>query len=98
GAAGAGLRAARKRWESSELASRHPQALSGGQQQRVALARALARQPQLLLLDEPTAALDPATREDVFAELIAQVRLLGLPALAVTHDPHLALMADWMAV
>lgn len=82
----------------SELASRHPQTLSGGQQQRVALARALARQPQLLLLDEPTAALDPATREDVFAELIAQVRLLGLPALAVTHDPHLALMADWMAV
>jgi ABC-type Fe3+/spermidine/putrescine transport system ATPase subunit len=51
-----------------------------------------------LLLDEPTAALDPATREDVFAELIAQVRQLGLPALAVTHDPHLALMADWMAV
>jgi len=82
----------------SGLASRHPQTLSGGQQQRVALARALARQPQLLLLDEPTAALDPATREDVFAELIAQVRLLGLPALAVTHDPHLALMADWMAV
>ena len=82
----------------SELASRHPQTLSGGQQQRVALARALARQPQLLLLDEPTAALDPATREDVFAELIAQVRQFGLPALAVTHDPHLALMADWMAV
>ena len=82
----------------SGLASRHPQTLSGGQQQRVALARALARQPQLLLLDEPTAALDPATREDVFAELIAQVRRLGLPALAVTHDPHLALMADWMAV
>ena len=82
----------------SELASRYPQTLSGGQQQRVALARALARQPQLLLLDEPTAALDPATREDVFAELIAQVHLLGLPALAVTHDPHLALMADWMAV
>ena len=82
----------------SGLASRHPQTLSGGQQQRVALARALARQPQLLLLDEPTAALDPATREDVFAELIAQVRQLGLPALAVTHDPHLALMADWMAV
>ena len=82
----------------SELASRHPQTLSGGQQQRVALARALARQPKLLLLDEPTAALDPATREDVFAELIAQVRQLGLPALAVTHDPHLALMADWMAV
>ncbi|HUZ65663.1 MAG TPA: ABC transporter ATP-binding protein [Acetobacteraceae bacterium] len=77
---------------------RHPQELSGGQQQRVALARALARQPQLLLLDEPTSALDPATRDELMAELIEQVRHLGLPTLAVTHDPHLAVLADWTAV
>lgn len=82
----------------NNAADRYPDALSGGQQQRVALARALAREPRLLLLDEPTSALDPATRDDLLAELIDQVRRLGLPTLAVTHDPHLAVMADWMAV
>lgn len=80
------------------VASRYPDALSGGQQQRVALARALARGPELLLLDEPTSALDPATREVILADLIAEIRHLGLPTLAVTHDPHLAVMADWMAL
>lgn len=80
------------------LGERYPADLSGGQQQRVALARALARQPQLLLLDEPTSALDPATRDDVFGEVLIEVRRLGLPTLVVTHDPHLAIMADWMAV
>lgn len=78
----------------AELAQRWPAQLSGGQQQRVALARALARQPQLLLLDEPTSALDPATRDDVLAELIAEVRAAGIPALAVSHDPALAGVAD----
>lgn len=81
-----------------DLANRYPEDLSGGQQQRVALARALARQPQLLLLDEPTSALDPVTRDDVFGELLMEVRRLALPTLVVTHDPHLAVMADWMAV
>jgi molybdate/tungstate transport system ATP-binding protein len=80
------------------LAEQYPDGLSGGQQQRVALARALARQPQLLLLDEPTSALDPATRDAVLAGLVARIRRLGLPTLAVTHDPHLAVMADWMAL
>lgn len=75
--------------------ARHrPARLSGGQQQRVALARALARRPQLLLLDEPTSALDPATREEVIAELIAEVHDAGIPALAASHDPALAAVAD----
>ncbi len=82
----------------ADLAERLPATLSGGQQQRVALARALARKPQLLLLDEPTSALDPATREDVVAELIAEVRAAGIPALAVSHDPALARIADRLVV
>lgn len=82
----------------SALAERRPAQLSGGQQQRVALARALARRPQLLLLDEPTSALDPATRDDVLAELIAEVHAAGIPALAVSHDPALAAVADRLVV
>jgi molybdate/tungstate transport system ATP-binding protein len=78
----------------AEFAERYPATLSGGQQQRVALARAMARRPQLLLLDEPTSALDPVTRDDVIAELIAEVHEFGIPALAVSHDPHLAAVAD----
>jgi len=81
-----------------DMAERYPSALSGGQQQRVALARALARKPQLLLLDEPTSALDAATRDEVMAELIAEVHEFGVPALAVSHDPHLALLADRLVV
>jgi ABC-type Fe3+/spermidine/putrescine transport system ATPase subunit len=80
------------------LAERFPDALSGGQQQRVALARALARGPELLLLDEPTSALDPATRDEVFGELIEEIGRIGLPTLAVTHDVHLAAMAQRMAL
>lgn len=68
------------------LAARRPAALSGGEQQRVALARALARDPALLLLDEPLAALDPPTRRALRGELAALGRALGLPALLVTHD------------
>lgn len=78
----------------ADFAERYPATLSGGQQQRVALARALARRPQLLLLDEPTSALDPVTRDDVVAELIAEVHDFGIPALAMSHDPHLAAVAD----
>lgn len=78
----------------AEFAERYPATLSGGQQQRVALARAMARRPQLLLLDEPTSALDPVTRDDVIAELIGEVHEFGIPTLAVSHDPHLAAVAD----
>lgn len=81
-----------------QVADHYPSALSGGQQQRVALARALARKPELLLLDEPTSALDAATRDEVMAELVSEVHEFGLPALAVSHDPHLAILADHVAV
>jgi molybdate/tungstate transport system ATP-binding protein len=81
-----------------DVAEHYPAALSGGQQQRAALARALARKPQLLLLDEPSSALDAATRDEVMAELISEMHEFGLPALAVSHDPHLAALADRVAV
>ncbi|MGC8904287.1 ABC transporter ATP-binding protein [Thermus sp.] len=81
-----------------EHAHKRPGQLSGGQKQRVALARALARKPELLLLDEPTSALDPLTRGQVLSELVDLLRREGLPALAVSHDPVLAGMADWLAV
>src|SRR6516165_7156155 len=81
-----------------DVAEHYPAALSGGQQQRVALARALARKPQLLLLDEPSSALDAATRDEIMAELISEMHEFGLPALAVSHDPHLAALADRVAV
>ncbi len=75
-----------------------PAQLSGGQQQRVALARALARKPRILLLDEPTSALDASTRDEVMAELVSRMHKLSIPALAATHDAHLAAMADWMVL
>ncbi len=81
-----------------QVSEHYPGALSGGQQQRVALARALARKPQLLLLDEPSSALDAATRDEVMAELISEMHEFDLPALAVSHDPHLAALADRVAV
>ncbi len=82
----------------AELAERYPREMSGGQQQRVALARALARQPQILLLDEPTSALDGATREEVFGGVVEQLRALGIPTLAASHDQWLAQRADWVGV
>ena len=64
-----------------------PAALSGGQAQRVALARALAPEPQLLLLDEPLAALDASTRASVRRELAGHLDEFTGPTLLVTHDP-----------
>ena len=65
---------------------RKPDQLSGGQRQRVALARSLARRPQLLLLDEPLAALDKKLRESTQVELMELQRRLGLTFIVVTHD------------
>ncbi|MCB5179039.1 ABC transporter ATP-binding protein [Streptomyces antimicrobicus] len=71
------------------LPDRRPTAVSGGQQRRVALARALARTPEVLLLDEPTAGLDPALRDEI-AELLRDLAAgRGLAIVMATHDPEL---------
>jgi molybdate transport system ATP-binding protein len=75
-----------------DLARRRTGELSGGQQQRVALARALVREPRLLLLDEPLAALDAALRESLRDELRQLLLRAGTPALVVTHDRNEALV------
>lgn len=68
------------------LESRKPAQLSGGQRQRVALARALAREPAVLLLDEPFSAVDQQTRRKLYRELAQLRRDLPIPMLLVTHD------------
>jgi iron(III) transport system ATP-binding protein len=67
-------------------AKRLPHQLSGGQQQRIALARALARQPKLLLLDEPFSSLDVDLRERLAQDVRAILKQIGATALFVTHD------------
>ena len=73
------------------LEKRKPDQLSGGQRQRVALARSLARRPQLLLLDEPLAALDKKLRESTQFELMEVQRRLGMTFIIVTHDQEEAM-------
>ncbi|RDD73145.1 ABC transporter ATP-binding protein [Paracoccus versutus] len=78
----------------SHRADHRPAQLSGGEQQRVAFCRALANQPSLLLADEPTGNLDPATSDKVFDVLMALVRETGLAALIATHNMDLAARMD----
>ncbi|MDP2737916.1 MAG: ABC transporter ATP-binding protein [Pseudorhodobacter sp.] len=78
----------------AERADHRPAALSGGEQQRVAFCRALANQPRLLLADEPTGNLDPATADQVFGVLMELVRETGLSALIATHNMDLAARMD----
>ncbi len=77
-----------------ERASHRPAALSGGEQQRVAFCRALANEPRLLLADEPTGNLDPATSDRVFGALMDLVRATGLSAVIATHNLDLAARMD----
>src|SRR6516225_4334483 len=79
--------------------SRYPSKLSGGERQRVALARSLVLEPEVLLLDEPLAALDPKLRHEMRTELKELQRRVGITFLFVTHDQEEAMsMSDSIAV
>ncbi len=88
-----------ERFRISHLAKARPNELSGGERQRVALARAIARDPGVLLLDEPPSALDAHTKIAVRGELQELLREFGLPTLLVTHDyEDAASLADKVGV
>ena len=78
----------------SERADHYPHQLSGGQQQRVAIARALAKNPKLLLCDEPTGALDYVTGKSILKLLQDTCRQQGMTVVVITHNSAIAPMAD----
>jgi molybdate transport system ATP-binding protein len=81
------------------LERRKPAQLSGGQRQRVAIARALAREPHVLLLDEPFSAVDRRTRVHLYEEIVALRQGLSIPMLLVTHDvDEVSKLADRLCV
>ncbi|AIY18767.1 ATP-binding cassette domain-containing protein [Pimelobacter simplex] len=88
------VRALLERVGLADRAHHLPGSLSGGQQQRVALARALVTDPDVVLADEPTGALDSATARQVLGMLRASVTDLGQTVVMVTHDPVAASYAD----
>ncbi len=82
-----------------ELGSRYPHQLSGGQRQRVAFARALAPNPQLLLLDEPFAAIDAKVRRELRVWLKGMIEKVGITSIFVTHDQEEAMeVADTVII
>jgi molybdate transport system ATP-binding protein len=106
---GLGGHPARERWARARdllrlvhltgLEDRRPHQLSGGQQQRVAVARALARDPHVLLLDEPFSAVDRSTRDKLYGELAELRRQLRMPVILVTHDlDEAAMLADRLCI
>jgi molybdate transport system ATP-binding protein len=93
------VRAFLRGFELQEVADSYPRQLSGGQRQRVALARALIRKPDVLLLDEPFAALDPLLRNRMRGELLETRARFGVPMIVITHDPaDLEFFADDLLV